>query len=441
MLWCRGAQQLLRGSPAPCLRKNWSSVYREKVQATASQIFLSPKALQRDQRVYQSSEVAGKRGVKAAFDKLSSRRKILILVLGGGSLWAFLSNLWDQRKATARRNELSAGYTANHHLVGDRVPNTAISRRVPSTSTAFPEGTRFVFYQYQTCPFCCKVRTLLDYFGIGYDLVEVNPVTKGQLRWSTWRKVPQLLVSTNPERTEYQQLNESSMIVSLLYSYMFNPRPIEELAACFPYHKQLVDEKVVTDVLNKYSLMFGTDAVGRTMDELNDEKKWRRWADKVLVHILSPNVYRTPSEALQAFRWFSDVGHWEENFHWLERIAVIYVGAAAMYLIGKRLKKRHNLSDDVRRDLYHECNVFAKEVNRRGTPFLGGERPNLADLAVYGVLSSIEGCDAFQDLLVNSKIGTWFKRTQSAVKGREGSALFRSRSSLPDRLEGGGFSA
>lgn len=38
-----------------------------------------------------------------------------------------------------------------------------------------------------------------------------------------------------------------------------------------------------------------------------EERKWRKWVDDVLVHVLSPNVYRTPSEALQAFHWFSKV--------------------------------------------------------------------------------------------------------------------------------------
>lgn len=38
-----------------------------------------------------------------------------------------------------------------------------------------------------------------------------------------------------------------------------------------------------------------------------DERKWRKWADEVLVHTLSPNVYRTKDEALQAFQWFSEV--------------------------------------------------------------------------------------------------------------------------------------
>lgn len=38
-----------------------------------------------------------------------------------------------------------------------------------------------------------------------------------------------------------------------------------------------------------------------------DEVKWREWADRKLVHVLSPNVYRTRDEALQSFEWFSEV--------------------------------------------------------------------------------------------------------------------------------------
>lgn len=38
-----------------------------------------------------------------------------------------------------------------------------------------------------------------------------------------------------------------------------------------------------------------------------DERKWRKWADEVLVHTLSPNVYRTLDEAYKTFNWFSEV--------------------------------------------------------------------------------------------------------------------------------------
>lgn len=66
------------------------------------------------------------------------------------------------------------------------------------------------------------------------------------------------------------------------------------------------------------------------------------------------------------------------------------------------------LKEDVRQSLYDECNVWVKAIEQNGGKFLGGNKPNLADLAVYGILSSIEGCMAFKDVRENTKIDTWF---------------------------------
>ena len=84
------------------------------------------------------------------------------------------------------------------------------------------------------------------------------------------------------------------------------------------------------------------------------------------------------------------------------------------------ISSRHNLKDDVRLSLYDECNKFMKELETRKTPFLGGEDPNLADLAVYGILSSIEGCLAFGELLQNTNIGSWYFKMKEAVQKHEG---------------------
>ncbi|GBP96524.1 Prostaglandin E synthase 2, partial [Eumeta japonica] len=132
-------------------------------------------------------------------------------------------------------------------------------------------------------------------------------------------------------------------------------------------------------------------------DGYQSRKEWRQWADSVLVHVLSPNVYRTPSEALQAFRWFEEAGGWKQTFPTWECALMVYGGAFAMWLISKRLKARHNLNDDVRVSLYNAAKEWMNAVNAKGK-FLGGNKPNLADVSVYGVLSSIEGCTAFQDL-------------------------------------------
>lgn len=55
-------------------------------------------------------------------------------------------------------------------------------------------GVKLTLYQYKTCPFCSKVRAFLDYHGLPYEIVEVNPVMRQEIKWSAYRKVPILMV-------------------------------------------------------------------------------------------------------------------------------------------------------------------------------------------------------------------------------------------------------
>jgi len=155
----------------------------------------------------------------------------------------------------------------------------------------------------------------------------------------------------------------------------------------------------------------------------SEERRWRKWSDDVLMHTLSPNIYRTWDESVEAFKMFDKNGDWERIFSYWERQLVIYVGAAAMYMIGKRLKKRHNLLDDVRQSLYNEVNHFMKTVKSKGTPFLGGNLPNLADLAVYACIVSIDGSVAFDDLLRNTTVAPWYARMQQVIESRRGKVV------------------
>jgi hypothetical protein len=38
-------------------------------------------------------------------------------------------------------------------------------------------------YQYAICPFCNKVKAVLSYAGIDHEVVEVNPLTKAEIKW------------------------------------------------------------------------------------------------------------------------------------------------------------------------------------------------------------------------------------------------------------------
>merc|ERR1712117_687624 len=162
-----------------------------------------------------------------------------------------------------------------------------------------------------------KARAFLDYFGLNYDVIEVNSVLRKQVKWSTYKKVP-ILVAELPDG-RCLQLNDSSMITSAMFSYLLDRSRTSpsvtggliDVVRCYPKVEFMAEGK-------------------------------RQSVDTDFVHKLSPNVYRTPSEALAAFQWFDTAGDWANHFSTWERYLVIYVGAAAMWLIGKRLKYKYD---------------------------------------------------------------------------------------------------
>ena len=74
----------------------------------------------------------------------------------------------------------------------------------------------------------------------------------------------------------------------------------------------------------------------RTHTPLREERQWRQWVDDRFVHTLSPNIYRTLRESMRAMDYISSVG----NFSRFEQVAAKYAGAAAMFYLGRRLKKK-----------------------------------------------------------------------------------------------------
>lgn len=168
-------------------------------------------------------------------------------------------------------------------------------------------GRRLVLLQYQSCPFCCKVRAFLEFHGIPYDVIEVNPVMRGQLRFTSYRKVPIVLVQNqNAPNDHLLQLNDSSTIISILGTFLArqsgasnrvatsnNLHKNDELLDIARSYRELVFDgksKNATEVVNRYFLMLGdllsTDQYRQIENELLEERKWRKWADDVLGKVL-----------------------------------------------------------------------------------------------------------------------------------------------------------
>jgi len=116
------------------------------------------------------------------------------------------------------------------------------------------------------------------------------------------------------------------------------------------------------------------------------EKTWRKWVDHKFVHVIPPNIYRTHDEAVSAFEYIAT----SNNLDATSRFVAMYGGSSIMYVVAKKLKKKYNITDE--RMAIYECGQeWCDAINLDERPFHGGNQPDLADLAVYGVLSSIEG--------------------------------------------------
>lgn len=373
---------------------------------------------------YQYRMITGQSSRKAVVWKRPAKLAALGIGLGVFTVGSYAYEMYKRRPILPIANPTDE--EVHSYILREQPPTFAPARKI--VSKADGSGLKLTLFQYQTCPFCCKVRAFLDYFGFSYDVIEVNSVTRTQTKWTDYRKVPFLIVE-NPQKNKFYQLKDSSVIISALYSLLVNPEmSVHEVFKSYPITSYTDDDgKQKKEIMNRYFLMYGEIKHNRSKDDIAGERKWRRWVDDVFVHTLSPNVYRTPDEAFQAFNWFSEVGEWEMHFSTWERLLVIYVGSAAMYFIGKNLKRRHLLKDDVRQSLYDESNLWLKNINKKGGPFMGGDEPDISDLNVYGILTAIEGCDAFQDLISNTKIKNWYFQMKGKVKRNEGSGLLSQR--------------
>lgn len=96
----------------------------------------------------------------------------------------------------------------------------------------------------------------MDSQGLSYSVVEVDAVLRQSIRWSSYKKVPMLLGKCKDGR--YVQLTDSSMIISILASFLTAPdQDIAELYQFYPTETFVDDNgKQQTDVVNKYFLMF-----------------------------------------------------------------------------------------------------------------------------------------------------------------------------------------
>jgi len=245
-----------------------------------------------------------------------------------------------------------------------------------------------------------KVRAFLDYHNIPYTTVEVDPLRKKALAAfpSTYRKVPIAVI-------DGRQVNGSADIIAALGAAL----PTEEAAPL-----GVTSGDAAAAAADGSAAGAPTPSSSAALGSTEEERRLLTWVDETLVKMLPPNIYRSLPESLQTFDYVSAC----MDFSAAQKLAIRYVGAAAMYGVAKKLKKKYAI-EEPRAALYGAIGTWLGEVDAHaggGAGFYsGGDEPGVVDLAVWGVLHSLEPFDTWGDVLANTDVAGWYERVKAKV--------------------------
>ena len=105
----------------------------------------------------------------------------------------------------------------------------------------------------------------------------------------------------------------TSQIISVLKTFIDHKasRSVDELVKNYPHLEEETKKwyggsKSTFDFPNKYFLMYfdeSADSTSKTTSKARSvERKWRSWVDSDFVHRISPNIYGSFDQSLEAFR-------------------------------------------------------------------------------------------------------------------------------------------
>jgi len=186
-------------------------------------------------------------------------------------------------------------------------------------------------YQFKSCPFCSKVRALLNFSKTPYEVVEVTPRGMKELEGVTdHRKVPVL-------KDGDEVIVESATIIEY----------INKNYAKLPVNK--------------------------------DDKKWTDWLDNKMVHYLPPLIHPDFKTSFNNIKKISPAGG-------LKGLIVPFVGAMIMPKVARKMKEKHNIQNPQKEYLAAIDHWVNEGLNRKD--YFGGKEASFVDCSVFGVLRS-----------------------------------------------------
>ncbi len=211
----------------------------------------------------------------------------------------------------------------------------------------------------QTCPFCWKVRTLVDHLNLEVEQVQINPMrTKKELAFAgDWGKVP-VWTEANGEVV----VDSTPIMIHL-------------------------------DKTRNNGLLY----------DASDERQttWLKWVDTHLSKAIVPLLYGSLGSALKTTVRVSKL----ERFGFFSKRLYAWAGFPVMwgFIARKRVKRDGRTPKALWHDLLTEfTDAF------EGAPFFGGAEPNMVDFAAYGYVRSTADYPQFAQVREHAAGMAWY---------------------------------
>lgn len=218
-----------------------------------------------------------------------------------------------------------------------------------------------------TCPFCWKVRGLLEHLGIDHERIQVNPMKSKKLPSAPeWKKVPIWIDAENKIHVD------STPIM-----------------------------KHIDSVHNEGKLW--------SSDNKERRDKWMEWVDLHMSKATIPILYGSLGSALKTTTSVSKL----ENFGFFSKRLYAWAGFPIMWgiIAKKRVKKDGRTPKKLWHDLLDE---FTEEFGQK--EFFGGNSPDLVDLAAFGYVRSISPYSQFSQLEEHEAGMKWYRAVEATLR-------------------------
>jgi microsomal prostaglandin-E synthase 2 len=218
-------------------------------------------------------------------------------------------------------------------------------------------------YQFNSCPFCWKVKAFLNYTKTPYDVVEVTPFGMKELDFTEHKKVPVL-------RDGEQVIVESAAIVRYLNE--------------------------------KYASLPATPR----------DAEWASWVDNTLVHYLPPLIHPSMGASFRNLGLLMSIS----KDGALKRFFVRLAGSLVMPRVANKMKAKHGIQQPEAE--FQTALEHWTQNGLAGQAFFAGDKPGVVDTSVFGVLHSASGMGIIEQAAVNNPaFGLWYDACKALMAG------------------------